>query len=205
MKFLFFLVPVGAVFVWRKVARFYIRRGHKTWVSHFAGLACGSFSFLVAMMLLIGVVFHEETNQEQAPPPTSPPRASSQRPTPLKPPVESQPRPKSADYSNAEDVLTFAYLNHVPQATKAPFVRCKHKSIESRHFVLCHYDNGFAGGSNGLWEVTFENGEFSYFAINGSALSALDHLPFSDAHKHPNPSSIDIPATLNVFAGKGSN
>jgi hypothetical protein len=215
MEFLILLAAVVAlILIWRNVARFFARKGHKAVVSHFAGAICGIFSFFAAFLLLVVIIMPQafKTDGKEESPAAQEQKVEESRPKPPEqtvaqtrpePPI-LKPKPDSFDREKAEDIITLAYLNHVPQAAKAPFVSCKHKSIESKHFILCYYDNSFKGGHKALWEVTSESGKLSFLALNGSALSDLDHLPFSDAHKHQNPLQFDISAILDRFDGKES-
>jgi len=57
MEFLIFIAAVVAlILIWRKIAGFYIRKGHKSGVSHFAGAACGILAFLFVLVLMFELI-----------------------------------------------------------------------------------------------------------------------------------------------------
>lgn len=186
------------VLAWYHVARLYKRKGHSPIASHLLGLLSGIASFFAIGVLLVWIINPKPQALENNQLAVSPSHYTGS----LKPSTTPETLPISIDFDKAEEILTLAYLNHIPLASKPGPVICKHKVINSRNFIICWFPNGFKGGHTGLWEVIEKNGKLSFLAINGKALTALDRFNSPGFAKHPNPLSIDISATIKAFDKK---
>ena len=107
----------------------------------------------------------------------------------------------AGDMKSARDVLTRAHIEHVVGKSSGP-VSCNYKTSDAKTYMACEYTSG-GFPKKSLWEVEDQRGKFHFYAVNGTAITAMDSLKgYAEFSKHPSPHLIDIPYVLDAIAGK---
>lgn len=71
--------------------------------------------------------------------------------------------------------MELAYIQYV-KPDGVP-VSCNYREIEQRHFAVCGLNYGAAQlAQRGLWEIVAAGSDYTIYALNGKALSALDKI-----------------------------
>lgn len=124
MEFLILLAAVVVlILIWRKIAGFCIRKGHKSVVSHCAGAVCGILAFLIVLVLMFELIRPGSYDSDKRMAKDSPHQASNE--TRLNP--SDHPDPKVPAKTNDD-------RHPVTENTKAPHQKDKTLAVTPEKF-----------------------------------------------------------------------